>query len=314
MKRLLTVITVIFFITPIYAQQDPQFSLNMFNNAAINPGASGSEDGVSASALIHEQWLGFAGRPQTKVFNVNSAIPWEVLPFGAGLTIMTDNLGFNRNTLLDLQIAPRISVGNGVLGIGVGVGFNNQTISNSDWSIADMSSNPSNDPLIPNDESAMALDLSAGAFYQMDNFWAGFSARHLNNPLIEMGQTSQYTLLPTYYFSSGYQIALPNPLLELTPSVFVKSVEFNTTQMDFSAVMEYDKRIWGGVTYRLEDAYVAMVGMKLMSGFSFGMAWDFPASDIGTYASGSVEFFGKYVFPLGLKQGKTGKSSLLNRN
>ncbi len=313
MKRLLTLITVVMFITPMYAQQDPQFSLNMFNNAAINPGSAGSEDGVSASALIREQWLGFEGRPQTKVFNVNSSIPNEVLDFGAGLTIMTDNLGFNRNTLLDLQIAPRISVGDGILGIGVGIGFNNQTISNSDWMIANQSSNPANDPLIANDESAMALDLSAGAFYTMDKFWVGISARHLNSPLIEMGQTSQYTLKPSYYVSSGYEIALPNPLLELTPSVFVKS-DGAVTQVDFSAILEYDKRLWGGVTYRLEDAYVAMIGMKLMSGFSFGMAWDFPASEIGSYASGSVEFFGRYVFPLGIKQGNTGRKTLLNRN
>lgn len=312
MKRVISIIGLVFLILPVLGQYDPQFSLNNQNHAAINPGAAGSEDGVSASALIREQWLGFEGRPSTRVFNVNSIVPVDFLPFGAGLTIMQDNLGFNKNILLDLAIAPHFAVGNGDLGIGLGLGFNNQTLSNTDWVVADPSINPSSDPLIPNDESAMAFDLSFGAFYQTSNFWASISARHLNDPLVEMNQTAKYNLYKTYYFSTGYHIALPNPLFELTPSIFVKS-DGVVSQMDLSAVVEYDKRIWGGVTYRLEDAYVAMIGMKLINGFSFGMAWDFPTHEIGTYASGSIEFFGKYVFPLGLKQGPEGKSSILNR-
>jgi type IX secretion system PorP/SprF family membrane protein len=312
MKRLLFIIAITLSLATVYAQHDPQFSLNMFNNAAINPGAAGLEDGVSASALIHEQWLGFPGRPSTRVFNVNSNVPWDVQAFGAGLTIMQDNFGFSKNILLDLAIAPRFNVGDGTIGVGLGIGFNNQALSNAEWLTADPNFNPSQDPLIPQDESTMVLDLSFGAHYQADHLWISLSARHLNSPVVEFSQTAATYLRTTYYGSAGYAITLPNPLFEITPSVFAKS-DGVVMQVDFNAILEYDKRIWGGVTYRLEDAYVAMVGMRLLSGFSFGMAWDFPTTDIGTYASGSIEFFGRYVFPLGLKTGTTRKSTILGR-
>jgi len=312
MKKIVTALVCVFYFFTGHAQQDPQFSLNMFNNPAINPAAAGMENGVSASALIREQWLSYPGKPSTQVFNINSAIPWSIQNFGAGLTIMQDQLGFSKNTLLDLSIAPQFKVGEGTLGVGIGLGFNNQAFSNVEWITAG-GQLPSNDPLIPKDESVMAFDLSAGAFFQHSNFWAGISARHLNSPKLSFNDNYTSFLAPTMYFSGGYHWQLPNPLFELTPSVLLKS-DLTVLQADFTATLEYDKRFWGGVTYRLEDAYVAMFGINLVNGISLGFAWDFPASDIGTYAAGSVEFFGRYIFDLGLKSGKTRQGSIFRRD
>lgn len=312
MKKLVTALLCVFYMMTAQAQQDPQFSLNMFNNPAINPAAAGMENGVSASALIREQWISFPGKPSTQVFNVNSSVPFDAFPFGAGLTIMQDQLGFSKNTLLDLSIAPHFELGIGTLGVGIGLGFNNQAFSNVEWTTSS-GQIVSDDPTIPKDESVMAFDLSAGAYLQGDAYWAGISVRHLNSPSLSFSEQSNTFLAPTAYFSGGYHIPLPNPLFELTPSVLIKS-DFTVLQADITATLEYDKRLWGGVTYRLEDAYVAMFGINLVNGISIGFAWDFPANDVGTYAAGSVEFFGRYIFDLGLKSGKTGHKSSLNRD
>ena len=295
MKKILILLTCLLFVSAMYSQQDQQFSLNMFNHASINPGAAGINEGVCATALIREQWMGFEGHPSTKVFNVNTPLAFVGVPIGTGLTILTDDIGFYKNVSLNLAAAYQIDLGNGVLGIGANFGFNNQSLSNTDWFVGDGGSGANSDPLIPNDESAFVFDLGMGVFYKDDKLYAGFSSLHLNEPVVEFDQTAKTFLKRHYYFTSGYHITLPNPLFELTPSVFIK-YDGSSMQMDFNATIEYDKRFWGGVSYRLEDAYVAMFGMNLIGGYSFGLAWDFPISEMGTYASGSFEFFARYCF------------------
>lgn len=304
MKRLLTFVALCMFIFPAFSQQDPQFSMNMYTHAAINPGAAGSNNGACATALIREQWLGFEGRPSSKIFNINSPLSFIGLPIGAGLTIMTDNIGFYKNVSFNLAGSYMLDLASGKLGIGVDMGFNNNALSNTEWVTGGNGGSPAGDPGIPNDESAMALDLGFGLFYKQDRLYLGLASRHLTEPAMEFSQTASPPLKRHYYATGGYNYQLPNPYFELTPSIYLKS-DGASTQIDANAILMYNKRIWGGVSYRLKDAYVAMFGMDFEGGYSFGVAWDFPVTDIGTYASGSIEFFLRYCFHISTDKGPT---------
>ena len=307
MKRLLTFVAFCLLMFSAYSQQDPQFSMNMYTHAAINPGAAGSNDGICATTLIREQWLGFEGRPRTKIFNVNTPLSFiGDLPLGAGLSIVTDDIGFNKNMNINLAAAYRADVASGVLGIGVDFGFNNHNLSNTDWIVGSEGGSPAGDPIIPNDESAMAMDLGFGLFYKQDKLYLGVAARHLNEPVIEYNQQAPEPIKRHYYLTGGYDIQLPNPYFILKPSLYSK-YDGSAMQMDANVILEYNKKMWGGVTYRLEDAYVAMFGMDFGGEggvYSFGLAWDFPATEIGTYASGSLEFFLRYCFQLSINKGR----------
>ncbi|HCX98590.1 MAG TPA: hypothetical protein DG754_00485, partial [Bacteroidales bacterium] len=58
----------------LWAQQDPLFSHNMFNQMAINPAYAGSSDMICATAINRLQWTGFGeGAPNVTVVNVNAA-------------------------------------------------------------------------------------------------------------------------------------------------------------------------------------------------------------------------------------------------
>ncbi len=310
MKKILTLLVSFLLMLTLYAQQDQQFSLNMYNHATVNPGAAGINDGVCATALIREQWMGFEGHPSTKVFNVNTPLSFVGLPIGAGLTILTDDIGFYKNVSLNLATSYQLELGNGILGIGFNFGFNNQSLTNTSWFVGDGGSGANSDPIIPNDESAFAFDLGAGVFYKDDKLYAGISTTHLNEAVVEFDQTASTYLKRHYYFTSGYTVTLPNPLIEVTPSVFVK-YDGASMQMDINTIVMYDKKFWGGMSYRLEDAYVAMFGMDLLGGYSFGLAWDFPISDMGTYASGSFEFFARYCFHISRNTKQGSKKGIL---
>ena len=94
MKKTFTAIasiTLMFVGTTVFAQQDPQFTMNMFNRLYANAGYAGSNNGICANALHRQQWVGFDGRPITTVVNVDATV--KALHGGVGLSILSDKLG-----------------------------------------------------------------------------------------------------------------------------------------------------------------------------------------------------------------------------
>src|SRR3954464_3124639 len=108
MKRLFTAIVLISLTTLAFAQQDPQFSQNMFNRLYTNPAVAGSNDAICANLLYRTQWVGFEGAPKTGVFGVEAPIG----KFGAGLSVATDKLGFENTLQFKLALAYHLPVGN----------------------------------------------------------------------------------------------------------------------------------------------------------------------------------------------------------
>mgnify|MGYP002511834867 CR=1 FL=1 len=80
----------------------------------------------------------------------------------------------------------------------------------------------STDAAFPSSEvDGTGLDLTAGVHYAHRLFYAGLSVMHLTAPTIELGETHEIKVDPTYYFSGGGNIQLNNPLLSIQPSMQV---------------------------------------------------------------------------------------------
>lgn len=293
-KRIVFALILLTSFVAVKAQQDPQYSQNMFNTMAINPGYAGSNDAICATALHREQWVGFKGAPSTSVFNVHAAIKPFKINSGIAIGVMNDNLGFDNNIGLNFAYAYRLNVGDGKLGIGVGVEMLNKSL-DAQWNVIDGS--PDLDPSIPKEkESAMVVDFSAGLFYRTEKLYLGISSMHLREAEIDYEKGNPF-LSRQYYLTSGYTISLPNPSFEFVPSVFVKS-DGKTTQLDVNTSVLYNKKFWGGISYRLNDAIIGMLGIELGNGLKIGYSYDFTLSDVQKNSSGSHEFMVGYCFSI----------------
>ena len=104
-------------VTTGFAQQDPQFSMNMHNKLYPNPGVAGSGDAICATILGRHQWMGFAGKPETYLLSIHA--PVRPLFGGVGLTIISDKLGSENTFGLKAAYSFRKAIGIGDLGIGV---------------------------------------------------------------------------------------------------------------------------------------------------------------------------------------------------
>src|ERR1043166_4916647 len=95
MKKILTLLA--FSVTGFaaFAQQDAQFSMNMFNKLAVNPGYAGTNQALCATILYRDQWDKFPGAPKTGLLSVDYG---EFMHGGLGLTVDQDMLG-NEKTL-----------------------------------------------------------------------------------------------------------------------------------------------------------------------------------------------------------------------
>ena len=282
------------------AQQDPLSSQYMFNTLTYNPGVSGVSGMVCATALTRQQWVGFEGAPSTTTFSVNAPVNLFRINSGVGLLIKSDNTGFDKDISLSGSYAYLMDLGPGKLGIGLMLGMLNKALSPT-WIIpsGDSHTPPSGDPLIPeNKESYVAFDASFGAYYKTDKYYAGLSVTHINEPKIKFSKGLPY-VSRHYYFTAGYSLQLPSPSLELLPSVFVFS-DGKVAQAAINTILRYNKKVWGGVSYRAGDALTGMIGVELYNGIRIGYAYDFPMSDIRKSTSGSHEFMVNYCFDLRL--------------
>ncbi|HLN55708.1 MAG TPA: type IX secretion system membrane protein PorP/SprF [Bacteroidales bacterium] len=301
MKKLsLAFLLSVYFLLPVFSQQDPLSSHYMFNTLTYNPGVAGTSGMICATALNRQQWVGFEGAPSTIIFNVSAPVSPFRIKSGVGLLVESDNVGFDRDINITGTYSYILDLGAGNLGIGVSLGMLNKTI-NPSWEIPNGDSHvpASGDPLIPeNKESFVAFDAGLGVYYTTDKYYLGASVTHINQPEIKFTKGSPY-ISRHYYLTAGYTIPMPNPSLELLPSIFAFS-DGKVIQANATALIRYNKKVWGGVSFRAGDAIIGMIGFELFNGIRVGYAYDFTMSDIRKSSSGSHEFMVNYCFDLSL--------------
>ena len=310
MKKIISFLFLVFMINFVASgQQDPQYTNNMFYKLSVNPGYAGAEGAINGLILNRYQWEGFKGAPKTLVFSADAAIEAFGAPGGIGLNVISDELGFEKNTQINVNYAYKVPLNIGVLGIGVSLGVLNKGINPKTWvssdDILNSTEGGTGDYLIPQGEvSQMAFDAGLGLYLSTNQYYLGVSVTHLNQASIKFDELSSTFLVRHYYLSGGYNIKLSDPLFELRPSFFLKS-DIASWQLDLNANVVFDERFWGGISYRVQDAVALLMGMEMENGLRFGYSFDLVTSGISRYGFGSHEIFVSYS--LGLEKNRNQK-------
>ncbi|HPH83123.1 MAG TPA: type IX secretion system membrane protein PorP/SprF [Flavobacteriales bacterium] len=298
MKIRLTVASIFSMVLLANAQQDPQFSQNMNNRLMVNAGYAGTSGAICGTAIGRSQWLGFEGAPKTFVLGVD--MPIAALKGGVGLTLVQDAIGVENNVYAKLAYSYHLKLKTGTLGLGLDLGMMNKSLGKG------LNPLQANDPSIPvNGAAATVFDAGLGFYYTSPKFYAGLSSSHLPQSTFDLG-TSKYQARRHYYITAGYHYQL-NPDIELRPSIFIKNAA--TTQFDINCNVHYKNKLWGGLSYRLQDAVIVMVGADVYKGVKLGLAYDVNTSKLNPYNNGTLEFMLNYCFKI-----KTEKPRQIYRN
>ncbi len=295
MKKTFTAVAslaMLFLGTVVNAQQDPQFSMNMYNRLYTNPGSAGSNNGICANALHRQQWVGFDGRPITTVVNVDATV--KAIHGGVGLSILSDKLGAQYSGGVKVSYAYRLGLGPGTLGIGIEGGILFNTLDGSQLDPIQDS-----DPNIVNAKSnGIAPDLGFGLYYHTDKLYAGIAANHLIGPTLEYKEentVSEVTVARHYYAMAGYTWDM-SQTLSLNPAVFLKT-DAASVQFDINLRLHWKNMVWAGASYRIDDAVAVMAGINIKE-FRVGYSYDITTSGLNNYSSGSHEIMLGYCYKL----------------
>lgn len=302
MRKTLTIIA--FSITGLvtFAQQDAQFSMNMFNRLSVNPAYAGMNKALCATLLYRQQWTSFPGAPKTALLSVDYG---TIAHGGLGLTVDQDALGFDKTLKAKLAYSFQLPVGPGTLGIGLDAGMIQKSI---DATMTDGNGNkgflapdgtttasPGTDQAIPwSGTSATTYDVGFGLYYQTKQLYVGLSSLHLPEQQLTKKGTDvsndpynfNFKVARHYYVMAGYTFILGSTF-DLRPSVLAKS-DASSTQVDINLLAYWKKMVFIGASYRLSDALVGIVGLE-WSGIRFGYSYDMTTSAIKNYSHGSHE-------------------------
>ena len=280
----------------LWAQQDVQFTQFANNKIFYNPGVTGAGDAICLSAAHRSQWVGFDNAPTTQNFSAN--IPLNFLHGGLALNFTNDMIGYFQDITVGVGYGYQMDLAGGTLGLGFRADFRNKNVTSGVWAPPQTMNDPS---LVALGSTSMATDLSFGAYYQQETWYAGLSSTRLLETKDILNATggsanAQIRGQRHYYFMGGYNLDLGNGIV-LQPAAMVKT-DLVTTQLDINAAATYNNQIWGGVTYRVYDALAIMAGYQITKDLRATYSYDLTTSSLAKSSSGSHEIMMSYCFTI----------------
>jgi len=248
--------------------------------------------------------LGFDGQPNNII--IDGEVPFKLgsTHHGAGISVFTDQIGFNSDLEIHLSYAFHFSVGDGTLGAGIRGGYLQKDLRDAEW-ITSSGRNITGDRHIPpaGSSDGQTYNMGAGLFYRTEDLYFGVSAMNLNSPEIsytnEVGEEVIYNLNRHYYVTAGYKLQLTNPAWEIQPAVLLKS-DGISTDLDLNVTCVYNKKVWGGVSYRTGEAVVGMIGLELLDGLKVGISYDAQTTSLMKFPT--YEILVNYCFKIGVEK------------
>ena len=275
-----------------HAQQDPMYTMYMWNMMTVNPGYAGSADVMNATALSRHQWVGFDGAPSTNSLMVHTPLRNRAL--GLGLSLVDDRIGPSHSTGVFGDFAYRIRLNKTTrLAFGMKAGLNT-------WRM-NMSSVPGTDPADPvyqrDVNSGLHPNFGFGMYCWGRKAYVGLAAPKLlrGEVLIgsEAGQIRLYKEQWHFFLVGGYVLPL-SAQVRFRPSVLLKAVDGAPLSADLSANFLFVEKLWLGAAYRTSKELSAVFSYQITDQLRAGYAYDLALSPLRSNHGGSHEVMVTY--------------------
>ncbi len=300
MKKVLFIFLLLLFcIGKIGAQSDSQISQFTFFPAAFNPAAVGETGMIQIVGIHRMDFLTMGKGVQTTNFGVNMPFNIGKSMHGGGIRFVNKVQGSfwgYQNAYLQYAYKRQTSIGK--FSVGVDVGFINSRIDGSKakpTTDEDDEYHQDNDPVIPKaDAAGMKLDLNIGVLYSFKNGYVGISSTHITAPKLLVDEYTTDSILRAMHVVGSYDFKIPDTKLVLKPQTLLKT-DFVTFDWYLGAVLEYNEKIWGGLSYRIGNNIGITAGLNIIGGLSAGIVYDLPVTRL-INTVGCVELVLEYNF------------------
>lgn len=305
-----------------FAQQDAQFLLFPWATPYYNAGAIGEQSNTLCfTGIFRQQYAGWKDTyvptnstdgtqlintsPQQIYLSLESYL--RKLHGGIGVTFIKDKIGFFNNVGVKLGYSFKLRIPTGTLGIGLQVQMLSQKLDNSYFMPIQQGDALLNS--FTKDESWLDLDFSFGLFYKADRWNAGIGMTQIAEKIRLSGDKNSYQMSRNMYIHGGYTWVLPwDPSWEIIPQALIKT-DLATAQFDLMVLARYNGILWGGLSYRIQDAVSVLFGARpfynssnnYLKGLEMGLGYSFTTSKLGYQkhrSYGDFEIVLRYCFDI----------------
>jgi len=294
-----------------YSQQEAQFSQYMNNNVLVNPAVTGIEENLNLSVGYRNQWNGLTGATNTFFLSghqrlgrkeaepnyslpvrgalpQNAQLPQEVVeskmsPHGLGVILIHDNQGPSTYTSAKLNYAYFLDLSKFSLSFGVSGGIKQFGLDGEQLTVL----NPNDNSISNSKMSTTTADVAAGVWLSSENLYAGISLNQLMQSSIQFNSMFNNKQHNHYNVTVGYKLGLTDKIA-LQPSVLLKYVNPAPVAVDINALLTFDNKFLGGVSFRNNDAAVVLLGYNTGK-YQISYSYDLTVSDLSNHSNGSHE-------------------------
>lgn len=315
-KLLISTLVCLFVAGTTVAQQRPQYTQYALNNYLANPAVTGIEGYADLRLGYRTQWSGMAEAPRSFYASIHGSLngggyrgnsPKETKPsrygfsrrssykraiphHGVGAVAQVDEAGLLRTSTLNVSYAYHQPLNKYLtLSSGISTGLTQFGIRSQDAIAFD----PGDPYLNSSIRNAIKADLNLGFWLYSPDFYLGVSGAQLlpNSSDFEMNGTSTQPFMrqQAHFYATGGVRLQPTRDISFIPSVMVKITKSATPSVDVNARVLYAQRVWGGVSYRHNDAMAAMAGVNLSHLLDIGYSYDITTSALNQVSAGSHE-------------------------
>ena len=307
-KRLYIILSLtVLFAAGARAQYDASFSHYWDLEPYFNPAAVGKQPKLNVVGAYAISMAGFENNPRTMYVGADMPFYFIGAYHGAGVSLLNDQIGLFTHQRIALQYAYKHKLLGGTISVGAQFGFVNEQFDGSKVDLGE-----SGDPAFAtSDVNGNSMDLAAGLYYTHGRWYAGISAQHLTSPLVELGETNELQIDPTFYLTGGYNIKLRSPFVTIPTSVLVRT-DGKAYRADVTARVVYTndkKMMYAGVSYSPTNSVTAVIG-GMFHGINLSYSYEMYTSAL-SIGNGSHELTVGYQTNLNLfKKGKNKHKSV----
>jgi len=297
--RIFILLIVAAFCTKGFAQIGTPLSQFSGNQLLFNPAYAGVYEMLTMNLSLRQQWTQLPGAPRILNFNGHSLIRQSKQAIG--LVYTREEYGPIVGNYVYGNYAYRLYTRNGALNFGLQAGILNNVI---DWNKFDeYGVDDPTDPGFGTDRSTTRFDLNVGAFYMSDNYYVGFSAKHITRPKFDNTiirdtagrDADRYSQMPTdWYLIAGSRFHLDD-LWSIRPELLVRYVHTVPLSVNVGAYMYFTNDYSFGVNFMTGQKAVSFVAKAMITNnFRIGYSYDIYMGQVSPLQRGSHEIMINY--------------------
>ena len=285
MKKFLLLIGLFAGAQSVEAQQLHFTSQYLLHNSMYNPAAAGLSSENRLGLSYRNMWNSFPGNPRT--YMIYGDMELKKLSSGLAGYIYRDETGPTSRTGLQIAYSYHIRVGKENQKLALGLELRGLQYAVDKGKLA---GSLGNDPVLGGSSEKIGIDAGAGAYYTDGKLSLGAAASQLIQSKLQLADVPNsqlggklyrhYNFMASYKWQTGADIFL-------IPNAMARVIENSPTEYDFGMKLDYMDKVWWGLNWRINQAWILQAGFKLFKRVGLTYSYDYYVTPISVFTSGS---------------------------